>query len=61
MKLDGWVRIDTFGNSADIYAKDNRRVLVDRNSKRVICRYMFRDGSGDELRNVKERGKQVEA
>jgi hypothetical protein len=42
----------TFGYSADIYAKGSRRVLVDKNSGEVICRYVLEKGSGDEKGNA---------
>jgi len=61
LRLDGWERLSTFGNSADIYARDNRRILVDKDSREVICRYMLRKSSDDEERNNKKRGKQVKA
>jgi len=39
LNLDEWTLVGTFGNGADIYAKGNHRVLIDRDSKRVICQY----------------------
>ena len=39
LNLDDWTLKGTFGNDADIYAKGNHRVLIDRDSKRVICQY----------------------
>ena len=61
LKLDGWVHIDAFGDSADIYTKGRWKILVDKNSGEVICRYLLRKSSGNELRSVKEHRKQVKA
>jgi len=44
LNLDEWTLKGTFGNGADIYAKGNYRVLIDRDSKKVICRYEVGDG-----------------
>ena len=41
--LDDWTLVGTFGNGADIYAKGNHRVLIDRDSKKVFCRYEVGD------------------
>jgi hypothetical protein len=51
----------TFGYSADIYAKGSRRVLVDKNSGEVICRYVLEKGPGDEKRNAGNAEKGVKA
>ena len=59
--MDGWVNKGTFGHSAEIYAKGRWRILVDKNSGEVICRYLLRKSSDDELRNVTEGGKRVKA
>ena len=37
--LDEWTYVGTFAKGADIYAKGNHRVLIDRDSKKVICQY----------------------
>ena len=60
LELDGWVNISTFGNSADIYAKGRRRVLVDKNSGEVICRYVVVK-KADEGGNPLSVGKQNKA
>ena len=44
LNLDEWIPMGTFGYRADIYAKGNHRVLIDRDSKKVICRYEVGDG-----------------
>ncbi len=59
LKLDGWVHIDVFVRNADIYAKGNRRVLVDRDSSEVVCRYLLRKDADDELRSVESKSKSV--
>ena len=51
----------TAGYSADIYAKGSRRVLVDKNSGEVICRYVLEKGPGDEKRNAGNAEKGVKA
>ena len=43
LNLDEWIHIGTFGFGADIYAKGNQRVLVDRDFKEVICQYVVGD------------------
>lgn len=42
MKLECWKYLFTFGYSGDVYAKDNKRVMVDRNSEEVIIEYSVR-------------------
>ena len=44
LNLDDWTPVGTFGYRADIYARGNHRVLIDRDSKRVICQYEVGDG-----------------
>ena len=44
LNLDGWTLVGTFGYRTDIYAKGNQRVLVNRESKEVICQYKVGDG-----------------
>ena len=61
LKLDGRVHIGAFGDSADIYTKGRWKILVDKNSGEVICRYLFRKSSGDELRSVEEHRKEFKA
>ena len=61
LRLDKWVYMGTFGYSADIYAKGSRRVLVDKNSGEVICRYVLEKGPGDEKRNAGNAEKGVKA
>ena len=48
LNLDEWIPIGTFGYRADIYAKGNQRVLVDRDFKEVICQYVVRDDLDEE-------------
>ena len=39
MDLTDWKHILTFGDSCDIYGKDNKRVIVDRDTGQVIIEY----------------------
>jgi len=54
LNLSEWKSIGTFGYRADIYAKGNRRILVNRDSKRVICQYEVGDGSHVNLTDIPE-------
>ena len=54
LNLDEWIPIGTFGYLADIYAKGNRRILVNRDSKKVICQYEVGDGSHVNLTDIPE-------
>ena len=39
MDLTGWTFILDFGLNGQIYGKGSRRVLVDKNTKRVVLEY----------------------
>jgi len=39
MDLTDWKYILTFGDSGDVYGKDNKRVMVDRDTGEVIIEY----------------------
>lgn len=41
MNLNGWKYILTYGSFLDVYAKGNNRVIVDKNSGRVVARYVI--------------------
>ena len=43
MNLEGWTYILTFGASLDIYAKDNQRVVIARDTGTVVLRYQIKD------------------
>ena len=51
--LKEWRSIGNFGYSVDIYAKGTHRILVDRDSKEVMCRYVVEGCSGDGVRRTK--------
>lgn len=40
MNLKGWKYLLTFGYSLDIYAKDDRRVGIDRKTGEVVIEYV---------------------
>jgi len=54
LNLDEWTPMGTFGYRADIYARGNHRVLIDRDSKRVICQYEVGDGRQVDLTDIPE-------
>ena len=48
MNLNGWEYILTFGFSLNIYAKGDDRIMVDRNSGRVMLRFTVDEQGGGE-------------
>ena len=53
LNLDDWIYTCTFGKRADAYAKDNQRAIMDRESKELICLYVFKDNSHNRANNRK--------
>ena len=53
LNLDDWTYIFTFGERADVYAKDNQRVILDNESKEVVCQYVFRNHFNNKANNTK--------
>ena len=48
MNLEGWEYVLTFGFSLDIYAKGNDRIMVNRNSGRVVLRFTVDEQGGED-------------
>ncbi|MBA7664556.1 hypothetical protein ES703_72617 [subsurface metagenome] len=48
MNLQGWTYLLTYGYDLDIYAMGAERVVVERETKRVLFRYYFSACTGGE-------------
>ena len=50
--LNGWTQVGRYGSS-DIYAKGNRRYLVDPKTEQATFEYRVNDGKGDPVARIK--------
>ena len=49
LDLTGWAKILDWGYDAELYGRGSDRVMVDRETGRVIIRYTFREETGKEV------------